>query len=230
MNKHFLEGTINGVTYDGGTNGLYEESGSTPSGNHAWYENIALKKTDAFGSFYYDHDRIFQFFGYSTFSTESTSFLTEGSLSEFNAPIKDGVYKLYVSAGSGEPKEHENCIYTNVVYFNEDIVVWLVPSEKWVNNGARYAIHYFDSAASDPVGWVSMVSDGAGIYKATIPAKYCTVIFCAMDPASSTDNWDNKWNQTGNISLSSMPGASCKFIKGNTEWNADSGNHFEVKI
>ena len=228
--KHFLEGTINGVLYDGITNGLYEESDPSRKGdeNYAWYEDINLKSTDSFGSFYYDHDRIFQYFGHDSFFSTSAGFLKASSLSGYNASIKNGCYKLYISMGSGNPKVNENCVYTTLQYFNESVDIWLQPSEKWLGNTNRYSVHYFDSAANpaEDAGWVSMVLDGEGIYKATIPAKYRQVIFCAMNKNTSANDWDNKWNQTGDVSLSSMLNVRSCFVKSNNDWNYHADDHF----
>ena len=99
-NKHFLEGTINGTLYDGGANGLYEQSGGTPDGNHAWYEKVPLLPSDSFGSFYYDHDRIFQYCGYSTYFDNVTAKFDESSLSGFASPKKEGKYDIYVSSNA----------------------------------------------------------------------------------------------------------------------------------
>ena len=36
-------------------------------------------------------------------------------------------------------------------------------------------------------------------YEATIPAGYVNIIFCRMNPSSTENNWDNKWNQTSDL-------------------------------
>ena len=49
VSGYFLIGKINGNVFDGrGVNGLYRQSGSTPSADNAWYENVHLSKTDYF--------------------------------------------------------------------------------------------------------------------------------------------------------------------------------------
>lgn len=43
-------------------------------------------------------------------------------------------------------------------------------------------------------------------YQVAIPEGYTTVIFVRMNPASTENNWDNKWNQTGDLSLADLNG------------------------
>ena len=220
---HFLEGTIDGQLRTG--DGLWRESGSTPSGNFAWYDNVTLQAGDSFGSYYYEQDSKFLYYGYDGFFASSENFFNESSLSGYASPIKSGNYKLYVSNG-GENGDTENFIYTNVVYFNESVDVWLKPSEKWIGNTSRYSLYYFNSESDN--GWVDMSSDGTNIYKAAIPAGYKTVIFCAMNPGTTGNSWDDKWNQSGNVSLTSMVGVRCCFHKSNDGWDGHSNDHFEV--
>ena len=217
---HFLEGTINGALRDGSdnsTHALWRESGGHSADNYAWYDGITLQKTDSFGSFYYDAGETFQFFGHNSFFAESANFMSEASLSGYVKPIKDGHYKLFVSAGSGNPKEHENCVYTNVVYFNEEVNVWLNPSSDWKSAGARFATYFFGHASSDPV-WRDMVPDG-DYYKVAIPVGYRSIKFCRMNPDTSENNFNDgvRWTEGPNISLTSMTaGVSCRY-------NMDSG-------
>ena len=45
-------------------------------------------------------------------------------------------------------------------------------------------------------------SDTTGIYEAHLPEGYdygCNIIFCRMNPSTTANNWNNKWNQTSDL-------------------------------
>ena len=77
---------------------------------------------------------------------------------------------------------------------------YLAPNSNWKQAGARFAIYFFEG---EDYAWVSMKDDnGDGIYVANKPTDgktYTNMIFCRMNPANTTNNWNNKWNQTGNL-------------------------------
>ncbi len=79
-----------------------------------------------------------------------------------------------------------------------DTVVYLDPTADWKQGDARFAVYCFTEGGGNT--WVSMTADG-DYYKATIPAGYETIIFCRMNPANSDNDWGNKWNQTGNLTV-----------------------------
>ena len=69
----------------------------------------------------------------------------------------------------------------------------------WQKNNERFAVYAFDSGEK----WYDMTAvDGASnTYKATIDDKYPKVIFCRMNGTSTENKWDNKWNQTIDLTL-----------------------------
>jgi hypothetical protein len=46
-------------------------------------------------------------------------------------------------------------------------------------------------------------SDVSGIYEVPIPTdkNFPKVIFCRMNPSAAANNWNNKWNQTGDLTI-----------------------------
>ena len=77
--------------------------------------------------------------------------------------------------------------------------LYLKPNSNWIIDGARFAAYFFTATTNT---WVSMSdSDGDGIYECSVPGGYSSVIFCRMNPANSTNNWDNKWNQTADLTI-----------------------------
>jgi hypothetical protein len=80
-----------------------------------------------------------------------------------------------------------------------DKKLYLKPNSNWKQSNARFAAYFFGNGDK----WVSMTdADKDGIYELNIPAGYdygCNVIFCRMNPSTSANNWNNKWNQTSDL-------------------------------
>ena len=77
--------------------------------------------------------------------------------------------------------------------------LYLKPSDDWKSENARFAIYVFNNNKNE---WVSMepVNGEDGIYEVAVPdGKWTNVIFCRMNPGTTENNWDNKWNQTGDL-------------------------------
>ena len=71
-------------------------------------------------------------------------------------------------------------------------------AKDWGYGDARFAAYFFD-----PAKWVDMtkVEGEAYIYEVEVPAGYTQVIFVRMNGNTTENNWDNKWNQTGNLTI-----------------------------
>lgn len=108
------------------------------------------------------------------------------------AVTKDG-FKLYGSKSETIIVEHP------AVTTGEEGDYYLVPNSNWKQANARFAIYFFGNGET----WVSMKDDnGDGIYAANKPADdktYPSMIFCRMNPSATANNWNNKWNQTGDL-------------------------------
>ena len=77
-----------------------------------------------------------------------------------------------------------------------DTVIYLTPNANWKQSNARFALYTWDGGDQ----WFNMTdSDGDGIYECTIPAGIENIIFCRMDPGTTANNWNNKWNQTADL-------------------------------
>jgi hypothetical protein len=79
--------------------------------------------------------------------------------------------------------------------------LYLTPASNWMNDGARFAVYTFGSGEH----WYSMslVDGTTNVYSAEITNPYTNVIFCRMNPATTDNNWNNKWNQTGDLAVPS---------------------------
>lgn len=79
-----------------------------------------------------------------------------------------------------------------------DKVVYLKPNNNWTQANARFAAYFFGNGEV----WVSMTAVGDGTYEVHIPEGYdygCDIIFCRMNPSTTANNWNNKWNQTSDL-------------------------------
>lgn len=84
-------------------------------------------------------------------------------------------------------------------------VLYLTPCDNWINNAktngggkpGRYAAYFFGNGEK----WVAMtaVAGETELYQVTAPAGFKQVIFCAMNPTTAKLSWDDKWNQTNDL-------------------------------
>ena len=75
---------------------------------------------------------------------------------------------------------------------------YLTPSANWNQSNARFAVYFFGNGEA----WVSMtkVAGENNLYEVTSPNKvYKNLIFCRMNPGAAANNWNNKWNQTSDL-------------------------------
>ena len=86
--------------------------------------------------------------------------------------------------------------------------VYLKPHADWLAKESgvnpRFAVYYFKSAAPTDYGWVSMTQDSGcdeDYFKANIPSGYDKCIFCRMKGNETTNKWENKINQTGDLTV-----------------------------
>ena len=90
--------------------------------------------------------------------------------------------------------------YTNYV---EPVVtetyLYLKPNANWKIDNARFAAYFFGAGET----WVdaTLVEGETDIYSVAAPAGYPNVIFCRMNPGATANNWDNKWNQTADLTV-----------------------------
>ena len=64
-------------------------------------------------------------------------------------------------------------------------------------------------------------ADGDGYYECEIPEGYPNVIFCRMNPSATANNWNNKWNQTADLTVPT-DGTNCYTVKAGT-WDKGGG-------
>ena len=80
--------------------------------------------------------------------------------------------------------------------------LYLKPNSNWKQSNAKFAAYFFTKDVSGEY-WQWMMMLDANHYGCVIPegTKYKNVIFCRMKNDASHMNWDNKWNQTGDLTI-----------------------------
>lgn len=79
---------------------------------------------------------------------------------------------------------------------------YLTPNSNWKQSNARFAMYLCNGTSA--AKWYSMSdSDGDGTYEATVDSgeNHANIIFCRMNGSNSTNNWNNRWNQSGNLTF-----------------------------
>ena len=82
---------------------------------------------------------------------------------------------------------------TNITHF------YLTPNGNWKSDGARFAAYFFGNGEE----WVDMEKVNDDLYFCDIPTtkSYPSVILCRMNPGNASNDWTNKWNQTGDLTI-----------------------------
>ena len=80
----------------------------------------------------------------------------------------------------------------------EGNVIYLKPNSNWMEGNARFALYTWDGGDQ----WFDLTdTDADGIYEVTLPTSISNIIFCRMNPATTENNWSNKWNQTSDLKV-----------------------------
>ena len=99
------------------------------------------------------------------------------------------------------------------------IVLDLTEDDNWITTSPRFAVYLFNGASSDADNngmWLDMTAIAGNsvnyYYAVDIPGlDYSKFTVCRMNPESTENNWDNKWNQTVDLQLEN---GLCVKIKG----------------
>lgn len=100
--------------------------------------------------------------------------------------------------------------------------LYFIPSNNWKEANAWFAAYFFGNGET----WAKMTdSNNDGIYEADIPSGYPNVIFLRKNPSSSTLDWNDKWAQTGDLTIPTSGYA----IYATKDWN-DFGWLSEINL
>lgn len=210
MLRYFLYGRIGGAN-----NTLKNHDDEAvmwePENNNASYQNVELSAGDYFGSFFFAAGS-FKYFSYSSrFTHIFTQIDKSATVDGFAAPYAAGRYNFYVSKGLGEGAS-EYDMYISIARYDGKYQMYMKPSSEWSSAGARFAVYGFVDNSDN--AWYDLTDpDGDGIFTVpdsqTYAQKYTKFIMCRMNPATSTNNWDNVWSQTDNRDFYG-PGSVCE--------------------
>ena len=91
------------------------------------------------------------------------------------------------------------CLYALAATISGGTKLYLNPGSDWTKDNARFAAYYFSSGSN---AWASMTAvSGTSYYQAVAPSgSWEKIIFCRMNGSTAANSWDNKWNQTGDLS------------------------------
>ncbi|MBO5673406.1 MAG: InlB B-repeat-containing protein [Paludibacteraceae bacterium] len=84
--------------------------------------------------------------------------------------------------------------------------VYLKPTSAWDNSSAKFAVYYFNNSTNTN-GWSSLMTKvdnkcNNDVYKAEIPSSYTNLIFVRLNSTATGGDWNNKWDQTADLTLS----------------------------
>lgn len=144
-------------------------------------------------------------------ATSTAESVKKGSSITVTAAVSDdskykfvGWYDSRTGGNQLTDNDGNDLTYTFDVTQNTDVfarfeptgkTLYFVPSSDWNTDTPRYAAYVWGDNIS--AKWYSMSDgNGDGVYSVTVDAKYTKVIFCRMNPSSTSNNWDNCWNQT----------------------------------
>ena len=96
--------------------------------------------------------------------------------------------------------------------------LYFTPNSNWKQANAKFAMYYFKSADNNNNGWSAFMEEQpGGAYKGEIPDGYDMVIFVRIKNDATEPNWDNKWNQTTDLTVPATD--SDYFTLYPTEWD-----------
>ena len=127
--------------------------------------------------------------------------------------------KAYPAEGSKLYLASEPAIVT--VTTEADPYIYLKPNSNWTQANARFAVYSWNN--DNDTTWVNMTdSDNDGIYEVLKSSLKANLIFCRMNPSTTANNWNNKWNQTGDLTLPTNGNNLYTIASG--AWDKGSGN------
>ena len=77
--------------------------------------------------------------------------------------------------------------------------IYLKVNANWAEAGARFAAYLWNDGGATT--WVNATKCSDNVYAVTVSEEYTNLVFTRMNPATADNNWDNKWDQTENLSV-----------------------------
>ena len=102
-------------------------------------------------------------------------------------------------------------------------VLYLVPNSNWKRDNARFAVALLNSDKS-VTDWCDMTKvSGQSYYEVyfRVDKNYKYVIYCRMNPGTTENKWENKWDQTNDLEIPTNVN-NCYTVKSGT-WSYGGG-------
>lgn len=151
----------------------------------------------------------------------------EEARSDHNLVIKAaGTYDFYVDTAKAKDTKQAIWISKFVEPHPEQLkTFYLKPNSNWLEKGhgvdPRFAVYAFGGSQGEQ--WFDMTKVADGVYSVQIDvANFTTIIFCRMNGTTTENNWDNRYNQTSNLSISELE-QDCYTINDGA-WSAADAN------
>lgn len=99
------------------------------------------------------------------------------------------------------------------LYFNKEAMDW------WDSDGAKLSAYFYNTSTNKFAG-IAKQHSGDTYYVVIPNGSWTNVILTRHNNTTTTPSWDNKWNQTGNLTLSNTSNYISKFEndKTTTTW------------
>lgn len=132
--------------------------------------------------------------GLGTHNATEGAMLNGGAVDNITTSTADG-YDVYFNTATQVYiyAEHN----TKVDLTTDSNKLYYVPNHNHLTASARFAAYFFGNGEK----WVSMTKLSGDVYVVDKQAGYPNVIFCRMNPGATANNWDNKWNQTADLTV-----------------------------
>ena len=108
------------------------------------------------------------------------------------------------------PNNYANAVSVGVIDENGNYVatantqemrhIFLKVNSDWASNNAKFSI-YDIGAGAFKNGFMTLVPGSTDLYEGWVDKDCANIIFVRHSADATTPSWDNKWNQTGNLSL-----------------------------
>ena len=148
-------------------------------------------------------------------SLGNTSVLTAGTYDVYLDTTNSKIY--VVTAGAAIEEAVEQTV-SNQKPVESAGKLYLIPNANWKVDNARFAAYFFGNGER----WLDMTdADSDGVYECELPEGYPSVIFCRMNPNATANNWNNKWNQTADLTVPT-DGTNCYTVTEGT-WDKGGG-------
>lgn len=108
--------------------------------------------------------------------------------------------------------------------------LYLKPNSNWKADNARFAAYFYNGSTNT---WESMTGFCDGLYEVVAPqGTWTNVVFCRMTPSDAANNWNNKWDQTGDLTfdgsknLFTVPEGAWGGSVDQDNWSVYKGDYF----